>query len=308
MARESCRFAVVDLFCGMGGFSCGASQAGADVVLAIDSWAAALDTHKLNHPNCRHVQMELGGDLNKMADFILSQIPKGAPWHLHASPPCQLLSSANRMNYNPTKGMRLVNWSLALIALCRPTTWSLEQVPAAAKFLQRRHIRCSIADASWYGVPQTRQRCFAGNGWSFPPPIVTTASKRPSIASALSYVAKEATHCRGNSNSRAIYRNGRHLGNRRLYQWEGFRSIHEPSYTLLGHGRRLQLYRKGRNGLPSFVRNLSPQEYLILQGFPSDYSFPASVSQRDRYKLIGNSLVPRLAFLILCSAQRQCQN
>jgi DNA (cytosine-5)-methyltransferase 1 len=292
------RVAVVDLFCGMGGFSCGAREAGAEVVLAIDSWSEALATHKLNHPRCAHLRMELGGDLQKTAQLILEHVPRGKRWHLHASPPCQLLSSANRMNHNPAGGMRLVYWYLDLVRACRPDSWSMEQVPAAAKYLTEAGVRCNVVDAADHGVPQSRRRCFAGEGWSLPQPL----GRKVSVADVLPEVCKMATHIRGNSNSRAMYRNGQHLGNRRLSGWEGFRPITEPCVTLLGHGRRLQLYATARNGQPALVRDLTPHEYLVLQGFPRNYAFPPTLKHREIYKLIGNSLIPRIACLIIRAA------
>ena len=39
---------VIDLFCGAGGFSMGFFQAGFDVVLGIDNWNVACETHELN--------------------------------------------------------------------------------------------------------------------------------------------------------------------------------------------------------------------------------------------------------------------
>ena len=60
----------VDLFCGAGGCSEGARQAGLECVLAIDSWNAALAVHITNHPNCVHMQKELGGDVNEFVAFL----------------------------------------------------------------------------------------------------------------------------------------------------------------------------------------------------------------------------------------------
>jgi site-specific DNA-cytosine methylase len=206
------------------------------------------------------------------------------------------------MNHDDAGGMRLVYWTLDLIAACRPDSWSLEQVPAAMKHLQRENVPCKIVDAADYGAAQHRRRCFAGQGWTLPPPL---HGVQLSVAAVLPHVAKIATHVRGNSNSRALYhQNGTHLGNRRLQGWEGFRSIHEPCFTLLGHGRRLQLFAADGRGRPVLVRDLTSQEYLVLQGFPKAYAFPSRISSRERYKLIGNSLVPRIAYLIVQSAMR----
>jgi DNA (cytosine-5)-methyltransferase 1 len=50
---------IIDLFCGAGGFSFGASQAGAKVAIAVDSWDKALQVHQDNHPKTVHLNMEL---------------------------------------------------------------------------------------------------------------------------------------------------------------------------------------------------------------------------------------------------------
>ena len=42
---------VLDLFCGIGGFSQGFEKSGFHLVAGIDNWIIALDTFKQNHPN-----------------------------------------------------------------------------------------------------------------------------------------------------------------------------------------------------------------------------------------------------------------
>lgn len=70
---------VTDMFCGAGGSSTGAVKAGAEVQLAINHWARAIETHNTNHPNTTHV---------------LTDISRADPWRypsttiLVASPEC----------------------------------------------------------------------------------------------------------------------------------------------------------------------------------------------------------------------------
>ena len=99
---------VVDLFCGVGGFSEGARLAGHRVVLAIDSNKSALDAHKLNHPSAVHELVILP------AENLQQLLPSaGTKWHLHGSPPCTKLSRAggtNRSAADRAEGLFLVNW------------------------------------------------------------------------------------------------------------------------------------------------------------------------------------------------------
>ena len=53
------KYTVADFFCGCGGFSEGLYQAGFDVVLSLDSWKLAKETHDINHPNCKCIHMDI---------------------------------------------------------------------------------------------------------------------------------------------------------------------------------------------------------------------------------------------------------
>lgn len=70
---------ITDMFCGAGGSSTGAVNAGATVSLAINHWDRAIQTHNANHPDATHV---------------LTDISRSDPWRypsttiLIASPEC----------------------------------------------------------------------------------------------------------------------------------------------------------------------------------------------------------------------------
>lgn len=117
------RIAVVDLFCGLGGFSEGCKKAGHSIVLAVDFCAALLDAHCSNHPDCTHVCMELGPDTEeRLTSIIREALPAASKWHLHASPPCQLLSTLRQMKkaMDINEGLRLVHWYLLLVKKLAP--------------------------------------------------------------------------------------------------------------------------------------------------------------------------------------------
>lgn len=50
---------ITDMFCGAGGSSTGAVQAGATVVMAINHWKRAIETHNTNHPQTKHALTDL---------------------------------------------------------------------------------------------------------------------------------------------------------------------------------------------------------------------------------------------------------
>ena len=165
---------VIDLFCGVGGWSEGCRQAGFETVLAIDCNMRLLRLHKRNHPRCVHCAMTLGPDTEEdLVRMIRAHVPEGRAFHLHGSPPCQPFSCSAgiRGKHSPARGIKLVNWYLRLVARLRPWTWSMEEVshpvvhraledarerhPKLVAFVPRVHM-CQ------YGVPQSRKRCIAG--------------------------------------------------------------------------------------------------------------------------------------------------
>ena len=59
------RFKVIDLFCGIGGFSYGFEMTRSfDVVCGVDIWDIALDTFKLNHRGSK--AEVINGDISKI--------------------------------------------------------------------------------------------------------------------------------------------------------------------------------------------------------------------------------------------------
>lgn len=300
-SRLSDRLYVVDLFCGMGGFSWGARMAGAEVVLAIDSWSEALNVHHQNHPHCTHVKMMLGGSLNQVSKLIQKHIPKGARWHLHGSPPCQKFSSMNKRTLDKYKkrdeqaGMVLVQWYLDLVRLCKPTSWSMEQVRGALKFFNPKMFGfCHLVNAAHYGLAETRVRLFVGNGWTLPAP----STKELSVADVLPKLSLEGEYIRGYNSNRAVTKNGKYIGFEPLEEEKQMRSIYKPSFTMCTIP--LRLCKKIKNKFIR-VRALTPKESLTIQGFPQSYKLN-HIKTQDTYKLIGNSVCPPIAFLIIKSA------
>ena len=158
------RIAVIDLFCGMGGFSQGAIDAGAEVILSVDSWDYAVKVHIENHPDVKIIKMELGHPSHyRMFKRLVDEYrAKGYHVHIHGSPPCQALSNASRRD--ASEGMPLVLWFLDLVERCDPDSWSMENVVPVRKRLPEGTPSVVLNSAD-FGVAQTRRRCYAGEGW-----------------------------------------------------------------------------------------------------------------------------------------------
>tara|TARA_Y100001963_G_C6792589_1_gene456483 strand:- start:7342 stop:8343 length:1002 start_codon:yes stop_codon:yes gene_type:complete len=314
---------VVDLFCGMGGFSEGAKLAGFDVVLAIDNWAEGLKVHASNHKNTRHENITFNdggkGSIQSVSKLIRSVV-NGRPFHLHGSPPCQELSKANPKG-DPLKGLILVNWFLDLVKELNPDSWSMEQVRTVSKYLPKS-INYQILNATDFGVPQTRERCYAGFGWA-----VNGNEKPISVIEALPYLKKEATRLRGYKTANPVLIAGRHSHNEKASDLQVSRELNKPSYTLGVKPLILMIESTGANsnrgadkpitkpsptlclgsnqvgprlfnGLKK-VRSLTIEECLIIQGFSSDYEMGSTRLKKDKFTMIGNAVNPPISASIL---------
>lgn len=194
---------VADFFCGAGGFSEGFRQAGFEIVFALDYWGPARETHKLNHPNCKHPGLDCykdnNGDILNIkvtdVDIIVPDVDV-----IIGSPPCVSFSSSNRAGKaDKTHGIRLIKKYLQIIAIKKhkPDSilkyWLLENVTNSQKELKDSYtfreleltneilesfgiqkkesdfaLKIDISDeniynAADYGIPQRRKRLVVGD-------------------------------------------------------------------------------------------------------------------------------------------------
>lgn len=221
--------AVIDLYCGMGGFTQGAVEAGATVILSCDFWEEAVKVHKINHPGIPCLQLKLGSPSDwKLIKKYIDKYPNHHI-HLHGSPPCQALSNAS--STDPSKGMPLILHFLDLVEKLKPDSWSMENVVPMRRKLPEGTPSVVLNSAD-YGVPQTRRRCIAGKGWLANP----SHSKEEwvSVIQALPHLENELiTHLQGYSRTRPVMKNGKHTGvNTPRTPPDGCKTLDEPSFTV----------------------------------------------------------------------------
>ena len=260
---------LIDLFCGCGGFSQGAVQAGCKPVLAIDSWKEALDVHETNHPNCVHWHHTLGGDVEEFVcsiqTFIDLNLPENCHLHIHASPPCQTLSLANKKRND--SGVSMIDWTLEVIHLLSPTSWSLENV-VHPKVIQQ-YENCNIFRMWNYGVPQKRKRMIMTN-------VDTSTMRTDEGGNVLDIVTR--------------FRPEIDWGNCEMTPsggpWRNCQSMNNPSYTILARPPMV------RHKLSQKTFRMSVKETAAIQTFPESYVFPNTTFS---YSVIGNAVPPQFA-------------
>lgn len=179
---------LVDLFSCVGGFSYGAKVANLPCLIAIDCDKDSLVIHQLTHPDCRHILLELGQqtpeEFVKQLKQLLSELnvdPKDM--HFHGSPPCTNYCTShpkqNTSKSDPISG--LLDWTLEVIHLLKPSFWSIENVSGAINALRDRHkyifeeennfsVYTSVTGHD-FDLSIRRQRVIIGKGFTIPESI-----------------------------------------------------------------------------------------------------------------------------------------
>jgi len=155
---------VIDLFCGVGGFSLGFEVLDEfEVIYAVDNDPKPLETYRHNFPDTEVVEEDVKNiDEVPDADVVIG------------GPPCPNFSLANKKR-DPKKGMELIYEYLRLKDTANPDYWIMENVPQVTNHIARRDFpKYRVYNCANYGVPQKRKRCFAGE---YPRPEQTHAEQ-----------------------------------------------------------------------------------------------------------------------------------
>lgn len=280
---------VADLFSGCGGLSLGLENAGFEVAVAVEHWAAARKAYALNfdHPI---IDLDIAG-VNNVVDhlrpFDIDMIAGG--------PPCQDFSAAG----GRSEGVRAeLTVSFAqVIANLRPTWFLLENVPQAAKSAAWGKARrvlsragygmseCTL-EASFYDVPQNRKRLFVIGRLSEDDHFLDERlAERPRDAR---MTIRE--HIGDTLGVDFYYRHPRNWGRKAVF------SIDEPSPTIRSTNRRVPpgyTAHETDAGDYRLARPLTPAERALIQTFPSTFVFAGTTTEQDM--MVANAVPVNLA-------------
>lgn len=323
----------LDLFCGIGGFSISAEDAGMNVVGAIDFDEDVLDTYEDNFESVD----TLNADLTKMTeDELQSWLPVDSVDVVVASPPCNTVSKVNRSKSRPTSAIPVTGW---LINKLNPSIFVFENVPHLKHqydglidkfklFVENEYeISSRILNAADYGTPQHRLRYMMigirndqllGKRVQFPRPTHGKFGEKDHVT------AGEALESVPNPENPEEYRPDAYYEllkdippalNYSFYtekrgcpepKWEwrqkfsDFLRKDEPDSPC----RTLKANDGGGNGPFHWNnRRFTKEELKRLQGFPQEFEIPSS---RNKAKLqLGKAIPPQLGYYCIRAAYLQ---
>lgn len=170
----------VSLFSGCGGLDLGLEQAGFTIVLAVDNWSCAAESHAANRPNTPFYHgsvIDLTGPL--MKKLSNGETAKGIDL-LAGGPPCPPYSKSRFYRKSKPRaledklGQETMDGYLNALRLLKPQAFLLENVAGMAYKVHREALELlettahalgyqttwRVVNAANYGVPQIRERFF----------------------------------------------------------------------------------------------------------------------------------------------------
>ena len=328
----------IDLFCGIGGLTCGLQKAGIDVIAGFDLDGSCEYAYTQNN-NSLFIQKSVseikGKELKNLFKAYDIKILVGCA-------PCQPFSShqKDKKNRKKHKDWNLLSEYARLISEVKPQIISMENVPELQKeqvfcdFIAtltdlKYHISYQVVDASEYGVPQRRKRLILlasklGEIQLIPP---TNLEKKISVKDAIYNLPRVSAGQTCESDRMHYARKLSEMNLRRIKTsvpggtWKDWpEELRLPCHksktgetyaSVYGRMRwddvgptittQFTGYGTGRFGHPEQDRALTLREGAILQSFPSNYQF---IEDEDDFsgqaiaKLIGNAVPPRLGEVI----------
>jgi len=289
----------VDYFAGAGGWSTGATMAGARVAAAVNHWPRAVETHRANHPEAVHHCQDAA---------LLDPAALPAFDVLLASPSCQGHSRARGTDQPRHDASRATAWCVVNAAeVRRPRLVLVENVP---DFLRWRlfpawraalealgyQLSINLLNAADFGVPQARLRAFivATRGRRAPsivPPTLPSVAAREIIDLDAGTWSPTAAKVKA---TQARIEDGRRRFGREpfliAYYGEGSGKVARSLDRPLGTLTTLDRYAIVRG---DEMRMLSVDECRRAMGFPDGYVLTGT--RRERMMQLGNAVCPPVA-------------
>lgn len=330
-------YGVVDLFCGVGGLTCGLEKAGLNVVAGYDLDATCEYTYSHNN-NAQFIHK----NIDEVAGIDIKRLLRGYDVKILAGcAPCQPFSSHQKDKYNRKKhkDWKLLYQFARLVKEAKPHIVSMENVPELeneqvfkdfVKTLEEEkyHVTYKVVNAADYGVPQRRKRLLLlaskRKKIKFIEPTHTTAVTVRDVIGNLPEIGageennNDNLHIASALSDKNLERIRHSVPGGTWRDWpeDLILDCHKKdtgkSYSSV-YGRmqwddvaptittQFTGYGTGRFGHPTQDRALTLREGAMLQTFPENYSFVPDgeeVVLKIVARHIGNAVPPRLGEVI----------
>jgi DNA (cytosine-5)-methyltransferase 1 len=310
----------IDLFCGGGGSSWGATDAGVEMVGAVDAWDLATATYKDNFPTASQnvITTRLGDDSDPSIFANLGEVDL-----ILASPECTNHSIARGARERCADSQRSGWFIMNFIEELAPRWIVLENVLGMRRWdgfadliaeLRSKgyNLRMQSLDAASFGVPQNRRRLFImGDKLTRPPAIIPSWKRTPVPAS---YIIDRL----GPWKSMPLYKSGRaeatlrraelaikelgrgkdflivYYGSDRVGGWQ---TLDRPLRTLTTLDRFGLVQWKERE--PT-LRMLQVPELRKAMGLPVTFELNHG-TRRDKVRLLGNGVAAPVMQAVVAS-------
>jgi len=337
---------VVDLFCGVGGLTCGLKKAGLNVVAGYDIDKKCKYPYVFNNDTLffnKNIEDVHGEEINELlVDYDIKVLAGCAP--------CQPFSShqKDKKDRSKHKDWKLLYQFARLVEETKPHIVSMENVPELEKekvfedfvnVLKRLNynVTYEIVNAANYGVPQRRKRLLLLASKIKNISFIEATHKKPITVKEAIGQLPEVNAGEENDVDRLHITSSLSDTNLKRIQhskpggsWKDWpddlmlkchRKKQGQTYTSV-YGRmkwddvsptittQFTGYGTGRFGHPVQDRALTLREGAILQSFPENYAFLApneDVVIKDISRQIGNAVPPRLGEIIGISILRHCE-
>lgn len=303
----------IDLFCGIGGNSWGAREAGVEIVAGFDKWDLAGRVFQDNFPEARFYLVDLA-TLSR-SDIQCFREELGPIDLILASPECTSHSVARGASPKNRASLRL-SWNVWRFAeIFRPRWIVVENVPAFrswryyADFLRvfhekgEYHYRELSLTASDFGVPQKRKRLYllfdrkrkphsVEPRCVSPPPVANIISLNGEYSFTPLVTERRARNTLARA-ERAFAVLGRETPFLMVYYSSdkagGWQSLDAPLRTVTTRDRFALVKPDGNGG--HLMRMLQPPELQKAMGFPAHFRLEHG-TRRDKIHMLGNAVCP----------------
>lgn len=297
----------IDLFCGAGGSSYGARNAGAEIVAGFDIWNTAAKAYKANFPEAAIFQDDLRvlspeKIKNKVGNIDL----------ILASPECTNHSLAKGSKVRCEESKMTAFEVTRYARVFQPKWIVIENVVEMKSWSEHSKLLQELWDLNYFvkelklnsadfGVPQARKRLF----------LLCTRSKEVCLPDTSKTTLKPVSNIldwRDNYVFTPVFKKGRAektliraenainaLGKKEPFimvyygSGDGWQSIDKPLRTITTLDR-FALVKPSVNGHQ--MRMLQPEELKLAMGFGNNYNLNIGVTRREKIKLMGNGVCP----------------